>query len=288
MTLASACAPPAQNGLRLDKRQCAMLEAMGIVLIGLGRPEGVAAPAASSPAVPPSVPSTRMPAALAVSPDAPDAPDALPPAPPPPASARPAQAVAAPLAASGPAAVPAAAPAAVGIWIDASEVLYGESAPCEVQSGWLVIADGYAPNDPGHAQSSEERRLLDNMMRALGLHQAHRPVHLATVSRGAAPTGDVPHPRPFDEAIPALLSTLAPRVVLALGPLAAQCLLGRSGPVGPIGRLRGSVQTLAAWPQTQVVVSYALSYLLRHGADKAKAWADLCAAAQAFETPGRA
>ena len=45
----------------------------------------------------------------------------------------------------------------------------------------------------------------------------------------------------------------------------------------PIGRLRGRVHRCSGVP---VVVTYHPAYLLRNLADKARAWADLCLAAE--------
>jgi len=49
----------------------------------------------------------------------------------------------------------------------------------------------------------------------------------------------------------------------------------------PLGKLRGSVHSYQGTP---VVVSYHPKLLMRNGADKAKAWADLCLAAATLET----
>ena len=68
----------------------------------------------------------------------------------------------------------------------------------------------------------------------------------------------------------------APRCILALGRAAAAALLGVDE---PLGKLRGRVHERAGIP---VVVTFALPYLLRHPADKPRAWADLCLAVAAI------
>lgn len=68
------------------------------------------------------------------------------------------------------------------------------------------------------------------------------------------------------------VALVQPRVILALGPHAAQSLL--DSPL-PLGRLRGAVHRFQGVP---VVVSYAPQYLLRSPVDKARAWADFCLA----------
>ena len=64
-----------------------------------------------------------------------------------------------------------------------------------------------------------------------------------------------------------------------MGPLAAQSLM-QSG--DPLGKLRGLATplTLAAGMAVPVVATYHPAYLLRNPADKGRAWADLCLAAE--------
>ena len=68
------------------------------------------------------------------------------------------------------------------------------------------------------------------------------------------------------------IELVAPRIILAVGRIAAQQLLGSDEPVG---RLRGRVHRIGGIP---VVVTYHPAYLLRSPAQKRKAWADLCLA----------
>jgi DNA polymerase len=51
------------------------------------------------------------------------------------------------------------------------------------------------------------------------------------------------------------------------------------GAAAPLGGLRGRVHGHDGVP---VVVTFSLAYLLRHPAEKAKAWADLCLAVRAL------
>ena len=59
-----------------------------------------------------------------------------------------------------------------------------------------------------------------------------------------------------------------------MGRFAVTQLIGSDA---PIGRLRGQVHQ---WRGVPVVVTYHPAYLLRQPADKAKAWDDLCLAAE--------
>ena len=185
------------------------------------------------------------------------------------ASVRP---VSPPVAASQP--TPVAAGEAVQI--SSAQLLYGGSA---AKDGWLVVADMPPGPDGRHGApfDGDAGRLLDNMLRALQLHSGAVPVHLMRTHRGTA-TADS---RRFDDAgFAAEAVAVAPRRVLAMGPIAAQCLLQRTE---PLGKLRGRAVALAMLPGVQVVATYHPAYLLRNPADKARAWADLCLAAALFD-----
>ena len=65
---------------------------------------------------------------------------------------------------------------------------------------------------------------------------------------------------------------MRPRVILAVGRIAAQWLLQTDS---PIGRLRGRVFQYGE-AATPLLVTYHPAYLLRSPLEKAKAWTDLC------------
>jgi len=301
---------PAAPGLRLDARQRAMLDEMGVKVwwpaqrtppAGMATGDGAGdavgdavGDAAGDAALPPSRPVSR------------DMSSSPPPAPPRPAAARPDPALdvrppAAPAAIGATRPASASAPSAPsirsaspsrgvpGVAFDAPLRLYemldedGLAGPAT--GGWLVVADMPPETDgrPGEPFAGEAGRLLDNMLRALQLHDGRAPVHLMRTRRAAAPAGAAEAEADFAS----LADGLAPRLVLALGPLAAQSLLQSTD---PLGRLRGRAAPLRLAPAGSlhalpVVVSYPPAYLLRNPADKARAWADLCLAADCFATP---
>jgi uracil-DNA glycosylase len=113
------------------------------------------------------------------------------------------------------------------------------------------------------------------MLRALQLPGGQVPVRLMRSHRGVA-SGASGSPGPIGEMLTAALAGPAPRVVLAMGPLAAQSLLQGSE---PLGKLRGRALALAMQPALPLVVTYHPAYLLRNPADKARTWFDLCLAA---------
>ncbi len=225
--------------LNLDARQRAMLQEMGITLWLPG-----AAPApAPAPATAVAAPVAPAPMPLAAAPT-PAAPPAARPAPPPATAPAPA----------------AAAPAAEGtaFTLAAPRPAY-PAQDATAQPAWLVVVECTQEDDPF---AGETGRLLDNMLRALRLHQ-HPGIFIAPLLRGPA-------------AAPATLAdtlhAARPAVVLALGLPAARMVLGCSE---PLGRLRASPQSVEGIP---VVPTYAPSYLLRAPQAKAAAWADLCRA----------
>ena len=124
---------------------------------------------------------------------------------------------------------------------------------------WLVVGDALDPADP------QQQQLLENMLRAIGVGlvaptRERRAVYVAV---DATP-------------IATAIAAVAPRCVLALGKAAAAALLGADA---PLGGLRGRVHAHAG---VAVVVTFAPAFLLRHPAEKAKAWADLCLAVGAL------
>jgi uracil-DNA glycosylase len=132
---------------------------------------------------------------------------------------------------------------------------------------WLVVAEPLDDADP------QQQQLLDNMLRAIGVGliapaRERRAVFCALAGGGAAGKTSAADAAALRTAIGAV----APRCVLAFGRHAAAALLGDDT---PLGGLRGRVHAFEGVP---VVVTFSLAFLLRHPAEKAKAWADLCLA----------
>ncbi|MBB3180611.1 uracil-DNA glycosylase family protein [Variovorax sp. Sphag1AA] len=250
----------------MTPRHRAMLEEMGIKLFwwpkeGAGDAQVVAAEApAVSAEEPVETPAERTPAPVA----------------------RPAAAPV--VSAPAPSRAPLAPTHGATVLADAPRHLYG--AEPMAKGGWLVVADMPPELDGRHGEpfASDAGRLLDNMLRALQLHSGATPVHLVRTHRGVA-SGQPDSPRPLGETFAESVDALAPRLVLAMGPLAAQSLL-QSG--DPLGKLRGRALPVALLPGSDVpvVATYHPAYLLRNPADKGRAWADLCLAAEEFASGG--
>ena len=144
------------------------------------------------------------------------------------------------------------------------------------RADWLIV--GEAPGEHEDLQGEpfvgQAGKLLDNMLKALGLDRQHK-VFIANVLKCRPPGNRNPEPDEMAQCEPYLkrqVALLQPKIILAMGRFAVQALLQSSE---PIGKLRGQVHQYQGVP---LVVTYHPAYLLRNLPDKAKAWADLCAA----------
>lgn len=155
---------------------------------------------------------------------------------------------------------------------------------------WFVAAGAStaADEEAGAPLAGDTGKLLDNMLLAVGATRESdvyvtnlvkcRP--LSAKGGDRAPTADEAAAcRPYLERELALSGA---GIVLTLGQIAANGLLGQPLPE-PLAGSRGSVHQLAGVP---LVATLHPGELLRRGADKALAWADLCRARAARARPG--
>ncbi len=154
------------------------------------------------------------------------------------------------------------------------------------QAHWMIVgeAPGEQEDQQGEPFVGQAGKLLDNMLRALGLGrgeaEAPTQVFIANTLKCRPPRNRNPEPAELAQCLPYLqrqVELVKPRVILALGRFAVQTLLQRSD---AIGRLRGQVHAYQGIP---VVVSYHPAYLLRNLPDKARAWEDLCLAREVYQ-----
>jgi DNA polymerase len=157
------------------------------------------------------------------------------------------------------------------------------------QAHWMVV--GEAPGEQEDLQGEPfvgaSGQLLDRMLQALNLTRAAdgpeppaQRVFIANTLKCRPPRNRNPTAAEMAQCEPYLvrqIELLQPRLILAMGRFAVQALL-RSDE--PIGKLRGRVHRYQGVP---LVVTYHPAYLLRNLADKARAWDDLCLAAQVAE-----
>lgn len=144
------------------------------------------------------------------------------------------------------------------------------------KADWMVIGEAPGENEDlqGEPFVGQAGKLLDNMLRALGLNR-RESVYIANVLKCRPPGNRNPEPEEVAQCEPFLrrqVELLQPRIILAMGRFAVQSLLQTTE---PIGKLRGRVHQYSGVP---VIVTYHPAYLLRNLPDKAKAWADLCLA----------
>ena len=138
----------------------------------------------------------------------------------------------------------------------------------------LVVgeAPGAEEDRQGEPFVGRAGQLLDNMLRALGYSRER--VFIANMLKCRPPRNRDPGAEEVEACRPYLarqIELVRPSVILALGRIAAQNLLGSDR---PLRTLRQQVHTLQQ-RAIPVVVSYHPAYLLRTPQDKAKAWDDL-------------
>jgi uracil-DNA glycosylase len=153
-----------------------------------------------------------------------------------------------------------------------TQAVFGVGDP---QAQWLVIgeAPGAEEDRRGEPFVGRAGQLLDSMLRAIGLARGAN-VYIANVLKSRPPGNRDPKPEEVAACMPFLLRQVAllkPRVILAVGRIAAQTLLGTDA---PLARLRGRVHAFGELA-TPLVVTYHPAYLLRTPGDKRKAWEDL-------------
>ena len=116
-------------------------------------------------------------------------------------------------------------------------------------------------------------KLLDQMLYAIG--ESRQIVFIANILKCRPPNNRDPK---HDEAaacreyLDRQIGLVQPKIILAVGRIAAQNLLGSDEPVG---RMRGRAYDLDGIP---LVVTYHPAYLLRSPSQKQKSWSDLCLA----------
>jgi DNA polymerase len=153
-----------------------------------------------------------------------------------------------------------------------TQTVFGVGDP---DADWMIIgeAPGAEEDRRGEPFVGRAGKLLDEMLRAVG--QGRDVAFIANILKCRPPNNR--DPRPDESAacrqyLDRQIALVRPKIILAVGRIAAQLLLDTDAPVG---RLRGTVHRLDATP---LVVTYHPAYLLRSPAQKRKAWDDLCLA----------
>jgi uracil-DNA glycosylase family 4 len=142
---------------------------------------------------------------------------------------------------------------------------------------WMIIgeAPGAEEDRRGEPFVGRAGKLLDEMLRAIG--QSRESVFIANILKCRPP--DNRDPKPAEAAacrayLQRQIDLVRPRIILAVGKIAAQNLLDCDDPVG---RMREKVHDFNGIP---LVVTYHPAYLLRSPSQKRKSWSDLCLASR--------
>lgn len=176
----------------------------------------------------------------------------------------------------------AAACQACGLCAQRQHIVFGMGS---TQADWLVLGDapGEAENALGQPFEGDPGRLLDNMLKAVGLSREGEGAQGAYLMHATqCPTPDARNPAPEELSrcaayVARKVALVQPRVIVVMGRFAMQSLLQSAE---PLGKMRGQVHRYQGVP---VVVTYPPAYLLRNTSDKGKAWADLCLALQVVQ-----
>ncbi|OZA30340.1 MAG: uracil-DNA glycosylase [Hydrogenophilales bacterium 17-61-9] len=147
---------------------------------------------------------------------------------------------------------------------------------------WLIVgeAPGADEDEQGEPFVGQAGKLLDAMLGAIGLARGNN-VYMTNVLKSRPPGNRDPEPDELAACRPYLQAQIAfiqPKIILALGHVAAQSLLDTQE---TIGRLRGQAHRFQGVP---LVATYHPAYLLRKPTEKARAWEDLCLARRLMQS----
>ena len=148
-------------------------------------------------------------------------------------------------------------------------------------SQWMFVGEGPGAEEDalGEPFVGQAGRLLDNMLKAIGLHRS-KDAFIANVVKCRPPGNRDPEPMEVAACSPYLarqVELLQPKLIVALGKFAALTLLDTDATVSS---LRGRVHDYRGVP---LIVTYHPAYLLRNLTDKVRAWEDLLFARRTFD-----
>jgi uracil-DNA glycosylase family 4 len=149
---------------------------------------------------------------------------------------------------------------------------------------WMIIgeAPGAEEDRQGEPFVGRAGKLLDQMLFAIG--QSRESVFIANILKCRPPNNRDPKPAEANACrgyLDRQIELVQPKIILAVGRIAAQNLLATDEPVG---RMRGRAYDLDGIP---LVVTYHPAYLLRSPSQKQKSWSDLCLARRLVSEAGR-
>jgi len=142
------------------------------------------------------------------------------------------------------------------------------------RADWLLIgeAPGRDEDQQGEPFVGRAGQLLNAMLQAIGLQREQ--VYIANILKCRPPNNRDPVPQEVACCEPYLMrqiEIIQPRLIVALGRIAAQNLLNTET---PIGKLRGRTHQFRD-TGIPLIATYHPAYLLRSPLEKRKAWEDL-------------
>lgn len=150
-----------------------------------------------------------------------------------------------------------------------TQTVFGVGDP---NADWMIIgeAPGAEEDRRGEPFVGKAGKLLDEMLRAVG--KTRDSVFIANILKCRPPHNRDPQAAESAECrgyLERQIALVQPKIILAVGRIAAHLLLETDTPVG---RLRGTRHRLGDIP---LVVTYHPAYLLRSPSQKRKSWDDL-------------
>lgn len=148
-------------------------------------------------------------------------------------------------------------------------IVFGEGNP-DADLMFVGEGPGADEDEQGRPFVGRAGQLLNKMIEAMGLKREQ--VYIANVVKCRPPGNRTPEREEIETCSPFLLRQIAviqPRAIVALGAVAARCLLGINE---PMARLRGQWFDFRG---TRLAVTYHPAFLLRDPRQKGEAWKDL-------------
>ena len=161
------------------------------------------------------------------------------------------------------------------------QIVFGVGNP---KAELMFVGEGPGADEDAQGEPFVGRagQLLNNMIKAMGL--AREEVYIANVVKCRPPGNRTPERDECDTCSPFLMRQIAvikPRVVVALGAVAAKNLLAINAPMSELrGRFydfmpAGARGSDPSWQGARLAVTYHPAFLLRDPRQKGEAWKDL-------------
>jgi uracil-DNA glycosylase len=160
------------------------------------------------------------------------------------------------------------------------QIVFGVGNP---RAELMFVGEGPGADEDAQGEPFVGRagQLLNNMIKAMGLRR--EDIYIANIVKCRPPGNRTPERDECETCSPFLMrqiATIKPKVIVALGAVAAKNLLAINA---PMSELRGrwydfrpaGARTEPSWPGARLAVTYHPAFLLRDPRQKGEAWKDL-------------